>query len=183
MEDAEEALLNGNPHALITHIKDIEEIEDFRFLVDLCLKLQDFAALWFIMEVGSRYDEELDSYLFGRCGTSGQTLPCDFLQKRNNSIDTLKIAVLHGDEDLLFYALDILYSPLDPTTLEGYSSRDYKRMLNRSQDLDRIIEKILLQGSPSFLKSVFPFLTLHLRRRFPLSYKYDATHYKTQKRS
>ena len=163
MEDAEEALLTGNTLEIIRNLRDVEEPDDFRFLVDQALDLQDFTSLWYIMEIGSRYDEDLDSYLLERCGTNGQTLPCTFLQNRDNAIVVLEDAVINGDEDALLYALDLLYAPLDPTAFPGYSSQEYERSLVQSRLIDQEVENILLQASPSFFNRIFTSLPERLR--------------------
>ena len=163
MEDVEEALSTGNTRDLIILLRDIEEPDDFRILINQALDLQDFTSLWYIMEIGSRYDEDLDSYLLEQCGLNGQTLPCVFLQNRDNAISVLQDAVRDGDEDALLFALDLLYSPLDPTAFVGYSSQDYERTLAQSRLLDRQVENILQQASPTFFNRIFPLLPERLR--------------------
>ncbi len=163
MEDVEEALSTGNTLGIIRNLRDVEEPDDFRVLVDQALDLQDFTALWYIMEIASRYDEDIDSYLLERCGTNGQTLPCTFLENRDNAMVVLQDAVVNGDEDTLLFALDLLYSPLDPTAFSGYSSQDYERTIAQARLLDHQVENILMQASPSFLERVFPLLPERLR--------------------
>ena len=163
MDDVEDALLTGNSLELIRHLRDVEEPEDFRLLVDEALNLEDFSALWYIIEIGSRYDEDLDNYILEKCGTNGQTIPCDFFQNRDNAMTVLENAVLTGDEDLLLYAIDLLYSPLDPINFSGYSTQDYERSIAQSRLLDQEVEDILQQASPSFLKRVFSLLPERLR--------------------
>lgn len=169
MEDAEEALATGNTLELISNLRDVEEPDDFRALVDQALDLQDFNALWYITEIGNRYDEDLDTYLLERCGTNGQTLPCTFLQNRDNAMSVLQEAVVNGDEDALLFALDLLYAPVDPSAFPGYSTQDYERTLAQSRLLDQQVEKILLQASPSFLERIFSLLPERLRVNLILS--------------
>ena len=171
MDDVEEALLTGNTLDIIRNLRDVEEPEDFRVLVDQALDLQDFTALWYIMEIGIRYDDDLDSYLLERCGTNGQTLPCTFLQNRDNAMSVLRDAVVNGDEDALLFALDLLYSPLDPSAFPGYSTQDYERTLAQSRLIDREVEDILIQATPTFLDRIFPLIPERLRVNLIMSSK------------
>jgi hypothetical protein len=163
MEDAEEALLVGNSIDLITHLRDIDKVEDFRSLINQAIDLGDFNALWYIAEVGSYYDENIDSYILNQCGINGQTIPCIFLQSRGDPMMVLEDAVINGDEDSLLYAIDLLYNPVNPSNFIGYSSQEYKRILVRSHNIDRRVEEILLQASPSFLKRIFSRLPRRLQ--------------------
>lgn len=164
MEDVIDALSNEQVKDVILTLRDISEPEDYRYLIKTALDLEDTNALWYLLEVGSRYDDELEDYFLEQCGFNGQTLPCS-LYPRRDPLRTLEEAVRTGNKELSLYSLDLLSSPLNPEDYRGYSSQDYQHVIDKSQQLNDEIEAILLNAQPGFLESIFDDLPKTLQVR------------------
>lgn len=154
MEDIIDALSNEQVKDVILALRDVTEPDEFRYLINVALNLEDINALWYFLEVGSKYDDELEDYFLEQCGLNGQTIPCGLYPLRNPLL-MFEEAVQTGNKELFLYSLDLLSSPLNAEDYRGYSSQDYQRIIDKSQQLNDDIEIILRTAQPSFLEDIF----------------------------
>lgn len=161
--DVEEALLTGNPLELIQGLNDLITIDDFHVMVDLAINLQDTDALWYIAEVGSNVDPNIDQYIMEQCGSQGQTPSCNFLSQRGNPLETLEYAIATAKTNLTLYAVYLLYAPLKPENFATYSSREYQRSIDESNRINREVERLLSEASPSYYREIFALLPKRLQ--------------------
>jgi hypothetical protein len=161
--DLADALLSGNPNLIISSVEELEDEEDFQEALSLALSLGDYNTLWYLLEMGSLYSDNLDEFLLKQCGKEGQSLPCDLLQNMDNPEGALKRAIQEADESLALYAINLLYSPIETKLLSGYSSQDYNRAQEYSREVELYVEETLLEATPSFLDLLFPSLPKRLQ--------------------
>lgn len=170
MDEAEEGIKVGNVTQLIANIDDITEPNDIRSLVSTAVEMDDDDALWYIIEKRWQYDDNLGTYLIQECGNNGRRFPCLVLQDVGNPLQVLRRGVENGNQDLVLYAVDILYSPINPQAFESYSTQDFNRALQISRNNEEQGRDIILEATPSFLQKIFPFLPKRLQANLLLSY-------------
>ena len=155
MEDLEEAIQRGDTKKVIDRIQYIESADDFYTLIDLALELGDMSTLWYIMEIGDRYVDDLDDYLLSKCPPVIGGLACDFFDQREKPFFVLQRAIRMADRASLLYALNLLYTSIRPDYFQGYDTLSYQRLLDHNNLLRTEIKEELLEAEPSFLKEVF----------------------------